>query len=87
MGMYDYVKYKAKCWRCGGEIKSFQTKDSNCNMDTILPKKLGNNSRFYEMCPVCGAWNEYKVITKEVEIVFDKVESKLNTNRDLRKER
>lgn len=75
MGMFDYIKYKAPCWKCGKELTNFQSKDGDCVMDTIQPSVV---NRFYDSCN-CGAWNEYKVIKKEVEIVLDEVESKQRT--------
>ena len=79
MGMFDTVKYKAPCWKCGHELTDFQSKSGECLMDTVTPKFLGNGS-FYTSCFKCHAWNEYDVITKEVEIVFNEKESKLQTN-------
>ena len=76
MGMFDTVKYKAPCWRCKTEIADFQSKDGDCDLSVISVKKVGN---FYGMCPKCHAWNEYDVIPKDVEIVFNEKESKLNT--------
>lgn len=82
--MYDTVKYKAKCWRCDfviGDDKEWQTKDGQCMMERLTPKQLGTGM-FYSICPKCYAWNEYEVITKEVEIVFLAKESKQKTNED-----
>ena len=83
MGMFDYVKYKAPCWKCGKEITEWQSKDSDCLMRELSVKQV---SSFYASCfnrvgdKVCNAWNEYKVIPKEVEVILDEVASKIKTN-------
>ena len=77
--MFDTIKYKAPCWKCGFELTNFQSKSGECLLKIISPKKLGTGN-FYEMCPKCQAWNEYDVIPKEIEIIFNEKESKLNSN-------
>jgi len=74
MGMFDYVKYKAPCWKCGTELSNFQSKNGECLMNTVTPQQLGVGS-FYTGCPKCRAWNEYDVIPKEIKIVFNAKES------------
>lgn len=71
--MFDWVDYEAKCWRCGEELTKFQSKDGDCLLNVLLPKQV---TRFYDSCPKCRAWNEYRVISKEVEIVLDEPESR-----------
>ena len=75
--MFDYVKYKAPCWKCRAEVTEFQSKDGDCGMQELSAKKVQN---FYGTCPKCHAWNEYDVIPKDVEIVLNLKESKLNTH-------
>ena len=77
MGMFDTVKYKAPCWKCGEPITEFQSKDGECMLEIVTPKQVGN---FYGSCYKCHAWNEYDVIPSKVEIVFNEKVSKLNTN-------
>lgn len=78
--MFNYVKFKAGCWKCKTELKDFQTKDGyrELALEKITPKQIGEGS-FYNMCPYCQAWNEYEVIPKEVEVIFNEKESKLRT--------
>ena len=77
MGMFDYVKYKAPCCKCGAEITEWQSKDYNCSMSKISVKQV---TQFYGSCLKCHAWNEYDVIPKDVEIILNLKESKLNTH-------
>lgn len=58
MGMFDYVKYEAPCWKCGTSLTEFQSKDHNCVLQRVSVRKV---RRFYTSCPSCKAWNEYKV--------------------------
>jgi hypothetical protein len=59
MGMFDYVRYSAPCFKCGEVLTEWQSKDGDCALDTIEPPIGG---RFYADCPKCRTWNEYKVI-------------------------
>jgi len=77
MGMFDYVKYKAPCWKCGEEVTEFQSKDGDCYMQELSAKKV---KRFYGSCLKCHAWQEYDVIPKDVEIILNLKESKLNSS-------
>ena len=77
--MFDYVKFKAMCWNCGESLDEFQTKDGDCNLRWILPKRIPSGS-FYASCFKCKAWNEYDVVAKKIEIIFNEKESKLSTN-------
>ena len=77
--MFNYVKFKANCWKCGVELREFQTKDGGeLAMKRLLPKAIGNGN-LYTSCDNCNAWNEWQVIPKEVEVIFDEKESKLRT--------
>lgn len=64
MGMFDYVKFRSKCFNCKYELgrpekgSEFQSKDGDCTLSVLKPKDV---RRFYEICPKCKAWNEYKV--------------------------
>ena len=78
MGMFDTVKYKANCWKCKEPMTDFQTKDAGMNLSIVNPKQIGTG-RFYGTCYKCHAWNEYDVIPKEIEIIFNEKESKINT--------
>lgn len=61
MGMFDYVRYEADCWKCKEPLSDFQSKDHHCTMATISPKKVKS---FYTSCKNCEAWNEFKVKVK-----------------------
>lgn len=80
MSLYDSVKFKANCWKCGKELSDFQTKDGECLMKLITPKEIGLGT-FYSMCldQKCNAWNQFDVIPKEIEVVFNEKESKLKS--------
>lgn len=65
MGMFDYVKYSAPCFKCGEIITEWQSKDHDCTLAVIDVAKVQG---FYGDCKKCGEWNEYKVEVKEREI-------------------
>ena len=60
MGFYDVVKYEMECPNCGAqlgsELASFQTKEGDCNLNTLDWKKVCN---FYTLCGVCGTRIEF----------------------------
>ena len=56
MGMFDYVHFEMDCPTCGEKVNSFQSKDSNCFMETIEPDTLQN---FYAPCRKCQSWIEF----------------------------
>ena len=64
--MFDYVKYKAPCKKCGHVLTGWQSKDGECLMNEVEPKDV---RRFYDNCPKCKTWNEYKVIPQSIKIV------------------
>jgi len=70
MGMFDYVKYKAPCKKCGEELTEWQSKDGECSLSIIEPKDV---NRFYTDCKICKSWNEYEVskvcIVNSIELV------------------
>lgn len=61
MGMFDYVRYSAKCQFCGEPSPIWQSKDSDCTMSSVDIHQI---TRFYDYCHRCGGWNEYEVITQ-----------------------
>lgn len=59
MGMFDYVDYEDKpCYNCGAMVGGWQSKDHDCELNTIEVTKVGN---FYTSCDACNTWNEYTV--------------------------
>ena len=66
MGMFDYVNYEAPCYRCTKPLDEFQSKDHECQLETLQPADV---RRFYRSCPTCGAWNEYTVVATETYIL------------------
>lgn len=69
MGMFDWVNYKAPCWKCGEELKGFQSKDADCVLARMEPMDV---EHFYDLCPKCGTWNQYRVVPpRAAEIVPD----------------
>ena len=65
MGLFDYVGYRGKCYRCGTKINSWQSKDGECLMENISIKDV---RRFYTHCAGCGTWNEYRVIVEKYRL-------------------
>jgi hypothetical protein len=60
MGMFDYVRYSAPCFKCGAIIEDWQTKDAGCELSVVMPEQIGFGV-FYCDCDQCGAWNQYAV--------------------------
>ena len=58
MGMFDYVKYEAKCFNCGADLSNFQTKDTECRLDLVEPEYCTYEG-FYTNCDACNTWNEF----------------------------
>ncbi len=56
MGMFDYVHFKMPCPECGCTTNEWQTKDSDCELDTVEPDGV---YCFYAVCKGCGAWIEF----------------------------
>lgn len=70
MGMFNWVNYPPKpCWKCGAEVKGWQSKDhDSCDL-TIVPAHEVRH--FYAACDQCRAWNAYDVRVKVVEYVVE----------------
>lgn len=59
MGMYDKVAVKLPCPHCKNKTGGFQTKDRNCDMDTIpFDERI---SELYTHCDHCSKWVRYYV--------------------------
>ena len=58
MGMFDYVNYRADCWKCGTPLAKFQSKDGPCELKILEPHDV---DYFYSNCNSCNAWNEFHV--------------------------
>jgi len=81
MGMFDYVKYAAPCWKCQRPLgkDNFQTKDHHQSLAVVKPHKIKN---FYATCPQCLAWNEYKVKIKITRIPQPEEQQQQDTHDD-----
>ena len=77
MGMFDYIKYEAPCPKCGEMLDDWQSKDSECLLDTLEPWQV---SHFYQSCPKCKSWILAKV-DAEVEHIVNKCEITLSVER------
>jgi hypothetical protein len=53
--MFDYVNVSMPCPNCGAVVDNFQSKDGDCDLDTIEPDGL---ACFYAGCE-CGVWIEF----------------------------
>ncbi len=67
MGMFDYVKYKMKCPKCGETISDFQSKSGECMLSEVEYWEVPN---FYSSCNKCGTWVEFnrKVTPERIPI-------------------
>lgn len=68
MGLFNYVKHSAPCWKCGTELTTWQTKDGDLYMTIVRPDEV---REFYEHCPECKTWNQYRVVPTAWKIVPD----------------
>lgn len=59
MGMFDYVAFVATCVRCKRDMTSWQTKDTDCNME-LIP---------LESCETCYTYCDYCYYNRN-EMVF-----------------
>ena len=65
MGMFDWIEFKIPCPNCGTEVKDFQSKDGNCELQRLTVKELVQqsygNAKFYTNCPniKCNMWIEF----------------------------
>lgn len=63
MGMFDWVRVKARCPYCGEVFESseFQSKDAECELAVI---EWNTVDSFYGDCPnkKCGKWLEFSRI-------------------------
>lgn len=49
-------------------LTEWQSKDGECDMSVLNPVDV---ECFYELCPKCSTWNEYRVKPLVIEIVPD----------------
>ena len=68
MGLFNYVKFTAPCWKCGAELTEWQSKDGNCWMVTVRPDEV---QQFYEQCRECKTWNQYRVAPTAWNVIPD----------------
>ena len=51
MGMFDYVEFSAPCPKCGEMVSEWQTKNTDCRLETVYPFEA---IEFGISCPSCG---------------------------------
>jgi len=56
MGVFDNVKFKMDCPKCGAKITGFQSKDGPCILTTL---EYWEVNHFYSSCPQCRARIEF----------------------------
>lgn len=65
MGMFDWVNYECECPVCKAKVKGFQSKDADCQCETIEPQTV---DRFYAFCEQCDCWIEFtRIVIKTNE--------------------
>lgn len=69
MGMFDNIKYEHNCEKCGEPLVDFQSKDADCELNTLTPDKV---EHFYTSCGNCGTWHNFYVerecVVKEITV-------------------
>lgn len=56
MGIYNTVNFQINCTHCGFLVKTFQTKEGNCDFRTVDFSTVDN---FYAICSNCGSFIEF----------------------------
>ncbi len=56
MGMYDNIRYKMNCPKCGAKVDTFQSKDGPCMLSELDFWEVNN---FYTDCDKCDTWIEF----------------------------
>lgn len=56
MSMFDWIKFKTTCPKCGENVNGFQSKDKECLLDELEFWEVDN---FYTSCFKCKTWIEY----------------------------
>lgn len=65
MGMFDYVKFKDDCQKCGKPLDGFQSKDGPRLLIKLDYWEVDN---FYTGCRSCNTWVEYTLKKKRPKI-------------------
>lgn len=71
MGMFDWIKIKLPCPKCGREIGGFQSKDGECLLDCLEFWQVDN---FYSYCNDCKAMVTYTLNDDKKEKIRKLVE-------------
>jgi hypothetical protein len=69
MGLYNYVNYPNRCRKCGCPINDWQTKDGEYEDLCFKVVSIEKVSNFYDICPQCNAWNEYRRIDGQLILI------------------
>ena len=69
MGMFDWINYEAPCPRCGKKVTGWQSKNGNCELNTLEPYEV---EFFYSMCDSCKTWIDIQV-ERSLTVVVNKV--------------
>ena len=77
MGMFDYVNFQMDCPQCGTRLFGFQTKDTDCELETVEPDET---QYFYKGCPRCKAWIEFsrarpRIPAREAPLTLEQLEA------------
>lgn len=75
MGMFDYVKHEAPCYKCGNVLTEWQSKDGDCELATLDITQI---DCFYEYCDNCKSWNQYRRVNPRIgdrEFVLESIPS------------
>lgn len=57
VGMFDWINYECDCPVCGKKVDGFQSKDGDCQLETIEPATVNH---FYTDCTGCDSWMDFK---------------------------
>lgn len=80
MGMFDWIKFKTKCPKCGNDITGFQSKDGDCMLDCL---ELWQVDNFYSSCDNCETRVNYtlkKDMRDKIRAEIEKVRRSLTIN-------
>jgi len=73
MGMFDSINYECVCPVCKSKVTGFQSKNGDCQLDTLQPQQVNH---FYSLCDKCGCWINFDRIVQSTENFTRTVEGK-----------
>jgi NMD protein affecting ribosome stability and mRNA decay len=77
MEMFDWVKFRVPCPKCGREVENFQSKDGDCLLEELDFWQVDN---FYSYCDNCEATINYTLnndIREKIRTIIENIRKAL----------